>query len=943
MKAPDNPVHEQARLTALKATGLLDTEPEERFDRLTRMAVRFFDVPIALVTLVDSNRQWFKSCQGLDVSETPREISFCGHAILKTGLFIIEDATLDDRFNDNPLVTGAPYIRFYAGAPLLSSDGHRLGTLCLIDSRPRQLDPMQQEFLRDLANSVSHEIQLHRNQDVFDDLVKRERRAQAIIEGTQVGTWEWDVQTGETVFNERWANICGYTLAELQPVDIQTWLDLAHPDDLAESEQRLDAHFAGAAAEYDYRCRMRHKDGHWVWVHDRGKVLEWTTEGLPRKMYGTHADITREMDNVHRMEQQNQALATLNDLALDQVSPAEEKLGKALKLGAGFLRMPTAILSEILGGTYTIKGFHAPDNSGLFVGQTFPFEETYCNLMLQGRGYLAIEHMARSSYRDHACYQAFGLESYIAAPIRTRNGPYGTINFSSTTPRAEGFTETEITFVTLLAEWVAGVLDEQLTTQTLSKLVENIPGTLYQYRRWQGGTSAFPYASPGIANIFGVSPQDVESDASAAFDAIHPQDLEPVSESIELSANQLTLWFQQYRVRSGDGWRWIEGRATPERLADGSTMWHGYITDIDDRKRAQLLIQDSEEQLRRLFELSPIGIALTDFESGRILDVNDALLQPTGFSRSEFMALSTEDLLPDRHRQLRKTSIQELKTNWRFGPYECEIAGAKGSHFPAVVQGMLISSASDRPLVWTLVEDISERKKVDRMKSEFISTVSHELRTPLTSISGSLSLVANEVLGELPDRVRELVSIAARNSDQLRRLIDDLLDMEKLLSGQMTFVPRPHCIETLTRETLEQLETYALDKQVAVTLMVSDPDIEATVDGQRLQQALSNLFSNAIKFSPTEGEVAVTITATSTAVTVDVSDQGPGIPDEFRSRIFQKFAQADGSMNRSQGGTGLGLAITREIMLQMGGEVGFESTPGHGARFWLTFPRVPVA
>jgi GAF domain-containing protein len=134
MKAPEYPKNEDIRLAALRSLDILDTEPEERFDRLTRIAKRLFKVPIALVSFVDINRQWFKSCQGLEVKEMPRDISFCGHAILGDDIFIISDTLLDDRFYDNPLVINEPRIRFYAGIPLVISNEIRVGTLCLIDS-----------------------------------------------------------------------------------------------------------------------------------------------------------------------------------------------------------------------------------------------------------------------------------------------------------------------------------------------------------------------------------------------------------------------------------------------------------------------------------------------------------------------------------------------------------------------------------------------------------------------------------------------------------------------------------------------------------------------------------------------------------------------------------------------------------------------------------------
>ena len=175
MKTPDTPANEKERLKTLRSTDILDTDPEERFDRLTRMAQRFFGVSIALVSLVDENRQWFKSKAGLDACETGRDISFCGHAILGNDIFIIEDAIEDERFADNPLVTGEPKIRFYAGVPLRYLDGNKLGTLCIIDQKPRTMDEDECTMLRDLAEMAEGElgaIQLA----TIDDLTKISNR-----------------------------------------------------------------------------------------------------------------------------------------------------------------------------------------------------------------------------------------------------------------------------------------------------------------------------------------------------------------------------------------------------------------------------------------------------------------------------------------------------------------------------------------------------------------------------------------------------------------------------------------------------------------------------------------------------------------------------------------------------------------------------------------------
>ncbi|MEY2475015.1 MAG: hypothetical protein QOG87_330 [Actinomycetota bacterium] len=158
MQAPEIPVDEDDRLAALRALELLDTPSEERFDRITRTATRLFKVPISMITLVDENRQWFKSCFGTDMRETSRQVSFCGHAILRPAPFIIVDASLDLRFADNPMVTGEPHVRFYAGIPIHSFSGHTVGSFCIIDTEPREPTDEDLDGLVDLAAWAETEI-----------------------------------------------------------------------------------------------------------------------------------------------------------------------------------------------------------------------------------------------------------------------------------------------------------------------------------------------------------------------------------------------------------------------------------------------------------------------------------------------------------------------------------------------------------------------------------------------------------------------------------------------------------------------------------------------------------------------------------------------------------------------------------------------------------------
>jgi len=183
LKAPI-PENDAARLETLRALQILDTPAEERFDRLTRVAQHILQVPIVLISLVDADRQWFKSRQGLEASQTPRDISFCGHAIAGAEVFVVPDAAADPRFADNPLVTEAPDIRFYAGAPLTLSDGHSVGTLCAIDRVPRQVSAAQLAALQDLAKCVTEELELYFRLRQLAELSLIESRYAAIVESS---------------------------------------------------------------------------------------------------------------------------------------------------------------------------------------------------------------------------------------------------------------------------------------------------------------------------------------------------------------------------------------------------------------------------------------------------------------------------------------------------------------------------------------------------------------------------------------------------------------------------------------------------------------------------------------------------------------------------------------------------------------------------------------
>ena len=246
--------------------------------------------------------------------------------------------------------------------------------------------------------------------------------------------------------------------------------------------------------------------------------------------------------------------------------------------------------------------------------------------------------------------------------------------------------------------------------------------------------------------------------------------------------------------------------------------------------------------------------------------------------------------------------------------------------------------AADSPgEVLAVAVDISERMRAQQLKDEFVSTVSHELRTPLTSIRGALDMVGAGMGGEIPASAQSLVGIAQKNTDRLVRLINDILDIQKLEAGRLHMHPQRMALRPLLQQALEQNDGYARQFGVELALLPG-ADGEAEVDADRFAQVMANLLSNAIKHSPQGGRVEVALEAHGDRLEVSVRDHGPGIPAEFRDRIFGRFAQADSGDSRSRGGTGLGLAITRALVQQMHGDIDFDSEPGAGATFRFRLP-----
>ena len=358
--------------------------------------------------------------------------------------------------------------------------------------------------------------------------------------------------------------------------------------------------------------------------------------------------------------------------------------------------------------------------------------------------------------------------------------------------------------------------------------------------------------------------------------------------------------------------------------------------EISERKQAEMALRDSESRLRTILNTVIDGIITVD-EQGVIKSANWAMAHIFNYSVNELLEHRFHHLFSDPYRSQYAQFFSNLPDSEDAITQELIGLRHDGSSFPMEFSASRVKLDNSRWFT-CIVRDITERKRMERMKNEFISMVSHELRTPLTSIRGSLGLVAGGVAGQLPDKARTLVDVAHNNSQRLVLLVNDILDIQKIESGRMEFKLRALTLMKLVEQAIEANRGYGAQLDVSFHILKQLPHARVSADSDRLMQVMANLLSNAAKFSPRGGIVEVSVEYHNHRLRVSVTDHGPGIPEEFRPRIFQKFAQADTSDARNKTGTGLGLNITKAIVEQHGGNIGFNTETGVGTTFYFELP-----
>jgi PAS domain S-box-containing protein len=374
------------------------------------------------------------------------------------------------------------------------------------------------------------------------------------------------------------------------------------------------------------------------------------------------------------------------------------------------------------------------------------------------------------------------------------------------------------------------------------------------------------------------------------------------------------------------------------KSADGQvTQLSTIARDITQQKQAEATLREAERRWRYLLENVRLVVVGLDSQ-GKVEFANAFFLELTGYTQSEVLGKNWfEKFLPPAQTQLVQGVFQQV-IHQEFHPHYTNAILTKSGEERLIawnntplknVQGEVIGTMS-------IGEDITERCLVEKMKNEFISIVSHELRTPLTSIRGSLGLLATGALNNHPQRMQRMIEIAAIDTERLVRLVNDILDLERLESGHITLIKSWCQVNALMEQSAEAMYPLAQSQTIRISVVPVSTQVWASPD--HIIQTLTNLISNAIKFSPPHSTITLTAAPQGRYVLFQVQDQGRGIPADKLETIFGRFQQVDASDSRQKGGTGLGLAICRSIIAQHGGKIWVESLVGQGSTFYFTLP-----
>ncbi|MBB5034596.1 PAS domain S-box protein [Prosthecobacter vanneervenii] len=750
---------ETQRLDVLRAYDILDTGAEEMFDELTKLAAEICAVPISLVSLVDENRQWFKSKVGVEVSETPRSWAFCAYALEGTEMLVVPDALQDARFAQNPLVTGEPHIRFYAGTPLRTPEGAVLGTLCVIDRVPRELTTEQQAALAVLGRQVMrlmlmrHSVMELQHLREEEEHIRLEReltlaalrkseeeqrrlaqRLEAAQEAGGIGSWVVDLRTFQAEWSEQTHYVFG-TDPQTTPECYASFEERVHPEDV-EVVNEIFRQSIEECLPRVYIHRMVMRDGRVRHIEQRWQAMR-DGNGEPYQAIGTSQDVTERILAEHRLQRLNRLYAISSGInaAIVRMTNTQQLYEEACRIAVeeGGLLMACVGVADVASQRLVPVASHGCED-GYLENANVSLEEVPRGLGPSGRAYRENEAVFCQDIATDPMMEPWrqaalerGYHACACFPLRVEGRPIGI--FAVYGDASHYFSTDECQFLNAIAENLSYAVESRQREQQRRQAEQALKASEERFSSFMAHSPVagwivdeecrYHYVSPGYYRV---------------FDTLGRNDLTGLT-ALEVFGPELTEAYQSRNRQVLEEQRAIT-RVMPGRRVDGTQgefhvvcfpiltpgqapMIGGLAMDVTEQRRAEQTLRDSEASFRSYFELSLHGIAVTTPEKGWV-QVNDRLCSILGYEREELMKLSwpelthPEDLPADQHQfeQLLAGTIQSYEMEKRFIRKDGRVVWA------SIGVGCVRNADGSIAHIIGVVLDIDERKHAEQILRE---------------------------------------------------------------------------------------------------------------------------------------------------------------------------------------------------------------------------------
>jgi PAS domain S-box-containing protein len=938
---------DRKRLEVLSRYDILDTPDDPAFDDLANLAAKVCHAPASLISFVDKDREWVKAQVGADVKEIPRNHAFADRAIHGRDIVVVSDAAKDESLRDNPLVTGEPHAKFFAGQPLIDRDGVPLGVLYVLDRDGHDFNDEERNALKVLGHEAVMLLELrreiHENRErnertmaelqqirerldaeaaqherIQNELRKRERQLADAQRITHLGSWEWDLRTNHVTWSAELYRIYGLKPGEFEAT-YAAYLRRVHPEDRLKTNHAIETALV-TKGSFANEERIIRKDGKIRDIFSCGEVI-LNDEGEATRVVGCCLDVTERRE-------------------------AEKKLQHSLSL-------LNATIEATADGILVVDMNHRVVRCNREFAEMWHLPPEFMSMYDDQR----LVSLVTDQLKDPAAFRK-KVESLYATPGAAS---FDVLEFK------DGRTFERYSCPQKIGDKIVGRVWSFRDVTDRTRFLRVLALSEERYRSLIEATAQIVWTAEPDGEICEDSPSwrrftgqtYAELKGIGWFDAVHPRDRAHVAELWRHAVETGTTYEAEFRIRRTDSeWRDVSVRGVPVREKDGRIReWIGFCVDITDRKHASEMIRHERDFSNALISSLP-GIFYVLDETGLNLRWNENMEKVSGYSGEEIRTMRATDFVPEEERALVAERVRKVFTTGE-ADVELNLLSKSGKKTPFYCTGKLLHHENGPHLVGVGI-DISARKHAEaeivRLNSElekrveqrtselnsankemesFTYTTSHDLRAPIRAIIGFARAVREDVGDKLDEESRTHLDRIIKAGDRMMQLIDDLLNYSRM--GKQAILLRPVPLAALVQEVVQQFEPRY--KTAGARIEVKGRLPRVLGDPTLLQQVITNLVENALTYRKREEPLAVEISFTRdrNSFVIRVKDNGIGIAPQHHDRIFNVFERLH---TDDYPGTGIGLATVKRALEKMGGEVWVESELGGGSAFCIRLKAV---